>query len=417
MNKKMVRCLFAALALTVAQGLWAQTQPVKMTFVSWLGNPDQLNLLSTFVKEFGEKKGIPLEVTFQNIPFGEYTTKLALQLQSANPPDLGLIIESTAPAFIDAKLLTELTPALAPYDPADFLPKAMELWARGKKTYAVPLSTSPFFVLYNEDLFRAAGVETPIEQLKKGTWTWDSFRSAAAAVKKATGTYGYQGPDGQAYDSRILHNLTPILRSYGGDFWAGNKVFLDSRESIAGVQLFLDMLNKDLSVVPPGNQGDFYTGGAAMTTGQISRLGKLSAVTWKWGIAPLPAGPKGSNPLIGQAGLGAFSKGKNAKLAAELVAYMSSPSCEERLAAYFPPARESVLKSKGFLDSIPALSPELTQLVVVDGIRNGRALPASASFPQLEAEMRPLFDKLWKDGADTSRIMADLAKVCKKYVK
>ncbi len=418
MKKGFFRTAVILVSLALFAGsLWAEVAPVKLTFVSWLSNKDQLALLDTFVDEFNAKKGTNLDVTFQNIPFAEYNTKLVLQLQSASPPDLGLILESTAPAFIDAKMLAKLDKALESYNPSDFVPKAMELWVRGKDTYAVPLSTSPFFILYNEDLFRKAGVPTPLEQENAGTWTWKNFRQAAAEITQKTGIYGYQGIDGQGYESRIIHNLAPLIRSYGGEIWAGKKVGIDSPESIAGIQLFLDMLNKDKSVVPPGNQSDFYSAGAAMTAGQISRISKLSAVTWKWGIAPMPSGPKGTRPVIGQAGLGAFTKSKNAKVAADLVAYMSSPSCEERLSVYFPPARESVLSSPVFLQSVKGVSEELVKTVVVDAIRQGRTMPAHSSFPQIEAEMRPAFDKLWKSDADTATVVADIARIFRKYVK
>lgn len=412
------RCALAALmAVLIASGAAAQAKPVKLTFVSWLSNKDQLALLETFVKEFNERKGSALEVTFQNIPFAEYNTKLVLQLQTSTPPDLGLILESTAPAFIDAKLLAPLDAALKPYNPADFVPKTMELWTRGRTTYAVPLSTSPFFLFYNEDLFRKAGVPTPPEQIAAGTWTWDGFRAASAAIQKAAGVYGYQGIDGQGYESRIFHNITPLVRSFGGEIWANGKVGIDGAESAAALKLFLAMLNEDKSIVPPGNQSDFFNGAAAMTAGQISRISKLSAVSWKWGIAPMPAGPKGAAPVIGQAGLGAFAKGKNAKVAAELVAYLSSPSCEERLAKFFPPARESVLSSPAFLKSVNGVSEDQMKTVVVDAIRTGRTLGAHASYPQIEAETRPAFDKLWKADANADAVLAEIGRILRKYVK
>lgn len=406
--------LTAVFTLSV-NGLFAA--PVDLTFTTWTGNKDQLALLQSFVDEFNTKATTPVNVTFQTIPFAEYTTKLALQLQGSTPPDLGWILETTAPTFIESGTLVDLNASLKAYNPDDLNPLAMALWKKANKTYAVPFSTSPFFVFYNEDLFRQAGVATPPEQVTKGTWTWESFKSAAAAIKKTTGVYGFQGTDGQMYDSRILHTLLPVVRAYGGDAWVRNQVMMDGKGSIDAVSLVHSMLNKDLSIVPPGNQSDFYAGAAAMTFGQVSRVSKLASVTWKWGIAPMPKGPMGSHPIVGQAALGAFAKSKNAKVASELVAYMTSASCVTRMAGIWPPARMSVLFSDAFLQSNPAISPETMKSVVADAIRSGQVLPAHVMSPQIELETKPLFDKLWKPETDVKATLGEIAKVMRKYVK
>ena len=63
-----------------------------------------------------------------------------------------------------------LNAQLASYDVSDFSPKLLELWSKNKNIYAVPFSSSPFFLLYNEDLFKAAGIPTPAELAAKGQW-------------------------------------------------------------------------------------------------------------------------------------------------------------------------------------------------------------------------------------------------------
>ena len=65
--------------------------------------------------------------------------------------------------------------------------------------------------------------------------------------------------------------------------------------------------------------------GCAMTVGQVSRVSKLQNASFAWNVAPMPAGPKGPAPVIGQAAIAANAKGKNVKLATELVAYMGIP--------------------------------------------------------------------------------------------
>ncbi len=52
-------------------------------------------------------------------------------------------------------------------------------------------------------------------------------------------------------------------------------------------------VSKDKSIVPPGEQGDYFSGNSA-DDGQraISRASKMAEAGFKWGIAPLPTGPR-----------------------------------------------------------------------------------------------------------------------------
>jgi multiple sugar transport system substrate-binding protein len=422
------RCFALFLALLCTASLFAAgtketaqqtpTGPVDIKISTWTSNKDQLALLGTFVKEFADKKGVQVNPQFETIPFAEYTTKLSLELQGTEAPDVFWILETAAPAFIESNLLAPLDSQLAAYDFNDFSKGALALWQKKGVTYAVPFSTSPFFMLYNADLFKKAGVKTPEEMVADGTWTWENFRKAAKTITDKTGVYAFQTVDGGGYDARILHNLLPIIRSYGGDAWTDDgKVLINSKESVEAIKLFHDMVYVDGSVVPPGKQDDFFAGNAAMTVGQVSRVSKLKDSTFAWGMAPMPAGPKGNVPILGQAAIGANKKGKNSALASELVAYMTSQSCVARMAGIWPPARKSVLASKEFLSSNPLVSPERMKASVASSIETGRVLPSHVQYPQIEVESKMVWDKLWNKNADVQAVADGVAAVYSKYIK
>ncbi len=423
--KRICLCAFLSLCLLVpcfSQGskeaAATPTGPITMKISTWTSNKDQIALLSSFVEEFAAKKGIEIIPEFETIPFAEYTTKLSLELQGNSAPDVFWILETAAPAFIESGLLAPLDEAMKEYNPSDFSTGAMALWQKQGKTYAVPFSTSPFFVLYNKDLFEKASLQTPEQLVAADAWTWDSFRNAAKAIKDATGIYGYQTVDGGGYDARILHNLLPIVRSFDGDAWTNDgTVLINSPESVEAIKLFHDMVYVDGSVVPPGNQADFFAGDAAMTVGQVSRVSKLKDASFSWGMAPMPAGPEGDVPVLGQAAIGANIKSKQAALASELVAYMTNQSCVARMAGIWPPARKSVLESVEFLTSNPLVSKEQMQASVGDSIMTGRVLPSNVLYPQIEVESKIVWDKLWNKDADVQSIADQVATVYKKYIK
>ena len=122
--------------------------------------------------------------------------------------------------------------------------------------------------------------------------------------------------DGQGYSERVWHTLIPIIRAYGGEAWdeTGTECRLNSPESVEAVAMYHSMIFGDRSVVPPGEQGDFFTGNAAMTINQLSLVSKLEGAAFKWGIAPLPSGPTGEVTVIGQAALVAFKTARTPRL-------------------------------------------------------------------------------------------------------
>lgn len=411
--KKIVALLLTMLfVLPLAVGAAEQKLPI--TVATWTSNEDQLKLLKSFVDEFATKNNLSIDAKFESIPFGEYNTKLLLELQSSNPPDLFWVLETAAPAFIASGNMAKLDDAMKEWDMEDFAPAALSLWQKDGATFAVPFSTSPFIMVYNATMFKDAQVKTPRELMAENNWSWENFRTIAKEIKDKTGKWAFQTVDGEGYTNRVLHNLLPIIRAMGGDLWTKDgKVLADTAETIAAVQLFHDMVYKDQSIVPPGDQSDFYTGGAAMTVGQISRLSKLKDVTWEWDIATLP----GNKPVIGQAALAANAKSKNAEVAAKLVAYMTNKDCVAKIAGIWPPARKSVLESEAFLSSNASLKPEQMKEAVAASIQTGVVLPSHELYPQIDVEAKIIYDRLWRADADVAAVMKDIAALYRNYIK
>jgi multiple sugar transport system substrate-binding protein len=144
-----------------------------------------------------------------------------------------------------------------------------------------------------------------------------------------------------------------------------------------------------------------------MTVNQISRASKMPEAGFKWGIAPLPTGPGGESPVIGQAALVVFAKGKNTKVAAEFVAHMTSKENVATMAQFFPPARKSVLQAPAFINGNKLISPEMMKNVAA-AIEKGRVVPGHEKAPQILAAMMPRVDALWKTDANVDAAIKDI---------
>lgn len=397
---KAARTILATSALALALSASAATA-AELRVTIWTGNEAHLSMLNGFAESFKEKHP-DATVRFETIPPGDYTQKLTFQLAGGNPPDAGWMMEDAASTFANAGVLTDLAPALNAaegYDFADLSQPAMGLWQADGKVWGVPFSTSPFVIFYNKDMFDAAGLEDPLQLAAKGEWDMAKFQEVAKALKEANGKWGFEFKDGQGYDSRIMHALMPPIRAYGGDVWSNKECGFDKPEAVAAVQQLHDMVFKDRSIVPPGEQGDYFSGNAAMTINQISRASLMPKAGFNWGIAPLPTGPAGEAAVIGQAGLVVFTNARNKELAAEFVAHVTNKENVATMAQFFPPARQSVLESDAFVTS-NQLIPAEQMRVVADGIAKGTVLPSHEKSPQILAAMKPRVDALWRADAN-----------------
>src|SRR5690606_17953806 len=160
-----------------------------------------------------------VSVTFDSLPFDNYTTTLTTQIAGGNAPDLAWILETSAADFVNSGALAPLSEAFANaegYDLDDVTEQATALWRANGELYAYPFSTSPFAMFVNNDLIAEAGAQTPAEFIEAGDWTWENAIETAAAV-------GANGADGlivRDFNYQIWQNLASIWRGWGASPWS-----------------------------------------------------------------------------------------------------------------------------------------------------------------------------------------------------
>lgn len=412
-NFKLVISFVLLLTLLVPAGSFIAAQDDDtITFTVWVPNdhPIIIDVFGPLAEEYEAETGVSIEYVF--IPFAEYESSVATRLSGNNPPDAGWLVERNGPAFLDAGVLYDLGETLRgdeAYNYADFSASASAQWVVDEAVYGVPFSTSPFITIYNADLFEAAGLSTPAELAEEGEWTWDALREAAATIAEETESWGFVGNDGASamYSTNPWQTLIPLLRAYGADVLKDNECVMNSEEAVSALGLMHDMVYEDRSTVPPGDETVFWTGDVGMTLGQISRLSNLDEAEFEWGIAPLPTGPAGSNPVIGQAAIVAFDANNNGNQAqaADFVRFLTTETGVTLMTQFFPPARLSVLSSDEFLTTNPRVNADDMENVVAAQIANGRVLTSHPNFPEIELTGGVILDELWQPDAEVAPTM------------
>jgi len=385
----------------------APTEPVDLTVTIWSANEAHLALFNEIADAYVEDHSDTVaSITFETIPFDSYTSTLTTRIAGNDSPDLAWVLESSAPEFVESGALAPLTATLEGtkgYDFADLNESALSLWTTEDELYAYPFSTSPQIVLVNNDLYRTAGVPTPREQLDDGDWTWENVAESSAAISAATGTPGYQMyPVSWQY-------LAIVWDSFGAQPWSDDYTTceFDSPEMVDAFQYIHDGVYADGAFPEPGSNYDFFTGQTAMIVTGISQASKLDG-TFDWDALPLPAGPEGQANIIGQAGIGALSSGKNVQQATDFLAYFTNPENAAQLAQFFPAPRLSLTTDEKLAAVNPTLSEDQLQQIVVDTVTDASTFPTHPNFAAISNAVQPKLDAFWAADADVESVLASV---------
>ncbi|MGF9710640.1 MULTISPECIES: ABC transporter substrate-binding protein [Paenibacillus] len=334
-TKAMAVTLMASVAAGCSGGPSAGEAPKQekptQTLTFWMKKQlfeDQNKLILERAKQFGAENQVNVNVEL--IAYEDFYPKWSAAIESKTTPDVSFFGYQEVGQFYAKGVLEDVSDLVKKVESDngeihESMKKAISF--QGKQ-YAVPFWTESQVLYYRKDLLKNAGFDAPPK-------TWDEFRAMA---KKLTdpgkGVYGAGLGYGKGNsDAEFLTRA--IIWSYGGslDTKDGKTVIVNSPETIAAAKFIKEMFTVDKSTPPSsigwddsGNNKAYLSGQAAMIFNVGSVLGTIKKdnpeLYENTGIAPIPAGPKGSViPGISN-NLGIFKDSKNKDLAKKFVEYM-----------------------------------------------------------------------------------------------
>lgn len=415
------RAVAAATTLTVAIALTACSGgddgsaadgPVQLRMTTWSSNEEHQAVLAEIADAYVEAHPDQVSgVEFDAITDGTYVSAVTTQIAGGDAPDLMWITESYAEEFVSSGVLADVGPVFAEtegYDVDDLVPSAMELWRDGEAIYAYPFSTSPFGVYVNADLLAAAGQPDPRELIAEDEWTWDRLAEVASATVAAEDVAGIQLSVDDPY---ALPNdaITPIGLAWGARPWSedGTTCAYTSPESVAFFDWYHTQVYDQRAFPAVGETVDFAAGQAAFRIGQLSLSAGLGDA-FAWDFVPLPEGPAGAVPVMGQAGIGVLANGEHPDVAADFLAHFTSPENAAKLAAFFPPPRASLLDVATLREAAPTLTEEQLQDTVIDPAHTATTKVGHPRLSRMADTIRASLDALWDPNADVEAVLADV---------
>ncbi len=309
--KKIPRIVSLVLAITLLlslSGCGASDGKTHLTFQIWdvFQRPGMQAVCDAYTAQHPD---VVIEV--QVTSWSEYWTKLEAAGESNTMPDIFWMHTDQILYYADFGILADLTGLYDEVDPNFWTEHYSQVSignASGSdgRMYGVPKDKDNVVLVYNMEMFDAAGVAYPDE-----TWTWDDLMDASQKVYDATGKYGYMAYNDEqlGYWNFVYQNggyiLDPETNLHAG---------YTQPATADAIKYYVDIQKNEwcpdqtfFAETSPGT-AFFSEMGCMFFEGSWNLLPELinyPNMVGKWDIAPLPKCP---NPASGD-GRGTISNG------------------------------------------------------------------------------------------------------------
>ncbi|MEK8031784.1 extracellular solute-binding protein [Ideonella sp. DXS29W] len=264
------------------------------------------------------------------------------------------------------------------------------------KVYAVPWYADARAAFYRTDVFKKAGIEP-----RDAFANWGSFKQAMQKLNgtevngKKIAALGYPGKN----DWNVVHNMAPWIWNAGGDFLSGDRKrsAVNSTEAVQAALYYTGLaaeglvpasaLEKDSTQIENG----FFNGQFAvifsgpwilkqMKTPK-AKGGQLESLAARnFGIAPYPAGLKGSQTFFSGSNLAVMKSSKHKAEAWKLAAFLAGRDAQVKYSQM-----SGMLPARLDAANDPVLTADPHYAEFLAQVRNGRHYPSVAGWGPLES--------------------------------
>jgi ABC-type glycerol-3-phosphate transport system substrate-binding protein len=329
--------------------------------------------------EFEKQTGV--KVKFVDVPYADLAAKVLLDAKKPkgsydviqyDSPMLAPLVGGGALADVGARATGS-----TPYDIGDFPDQVREYAQYDGKMYGLPLSTEPYVLWYNTDLFSKLGLKPSAD--------WPGYQANAQKLK-ASGAYGNDSGFGSEIGG--YYWLESVYLNGGTLLKSGScKPALDSPAALSATQTYLSMLDTTPATAVNGGGNEMTT---AFTQGNVGQMinatgyysimadPKQSKITGKFAAAVPPLGPQGRTLLFGWL-IGVGAKSQSPDNAWKFLEFALGKDNQKAFIAEGapPPARQSLLSDPTATQQLPYLQ------TLIDAAKVGEHLPYLTQMPEI----------------------------------
>lgn len=273
-------------------------------------------------------------IEVQVTSWSEYWTKLEASAISNQMPDIFWMHTNEILKYADYGKLADLTDLYDDESKTYYTDHFSEtslgnIQGSDGRYYGVPKDKDTVGLVYNKEMFDAAGVEYPNEE-----WTWDDLTAASQKIYDATGKYGYMayGDDQLGYWNFVYQKGGCILTEDKERGGFDQQPTIDAMKFYIGLQKFDWCPDQNYFAETSPGTAFFSEQGAMFFEGNWNVLNEMKnypEMAGKWDVAVLPKCPdpaSGDGRATISNGLcyATSATGKNLEIVKDVLKFMGS---------------------------------------------------------------------------------------------
>ncbi len=419
--RKIPRIFAAVLAITLLlslAGCGASDGKTRLKFQIWdVAQRDSMQAICDAYTAKNPDVVIEVQVTSWN----EYWTKLEAAAESNTMPDIFWMHTNQILYYSDFGMLADVTDLYADEDPNYYQNHFSEISignAQGSngRMYGVPKDKDNIFLVYNKEMFDAAGVAYPDEN-----WTWDDLTAASAQIYDKTGKYGFMAynDDQMGYWSFVYQAGGCILTE------DKTKAGFDQPGTKKGMEFYVGMQDNDwcpkqayFAETAPGT-AFFSEVGSMYVEGNWELMNKcvnFPNMDGKWDIAPMPKCP---DPVSGDGratisnGLcySTAAHGKTRDIALDVIKFFGTEEAQLLASSYGAAISAYNGTEQPYFDAFDKAGYDINVEIVMDQFEYGVQNVNNAAKPKWKSPVLDELNKVYNGQQSLDSAMANIQNI------
>lgn len=429
----MTRPRFSTL-VAAAVGLVAVLLAATAVLLDYSGQPHGGKTIVT-VRIWGDQIGAAYRQSFQEfsrahpdievhvnlVAYSSYFNTLRTDVAGGSADDIFWLSNAYLAAYADSGRLLDIGATLGPTAASDWEQPVVEQFTRNGTLWGVPQLTDAGIALYyNADLLGAAGIDPA--RLSTLRWSPDGGDTLRPLLARLTvdaqgnrgDTEGFDAGRVRQWAYNAANDPQGIYLNYigsaGGVFQRGDEFAFDNPRAVTAFQYLVDLINRD-HVVPPAadtnDNGDFsrnqFLAGrmALFQSGTYSLAPVARDARFRWGVAPMPAGPVGRVSVTNGIAAAGNAASRHPDAVRQVLAWMGSRQGNEYLGRYGAAIPAVSSAQPVYFHYWATRGVDVTPFfTVLNGPRI--AAPGGAGFAAGNDALQPYFDEMFLGRGDVA---------------
>ncbi|BBX45346.1 sugar ABC transporter substrate-binding protein [Mycobacterium cookii] len=360
-----------------------------------------------------------IEVHTNVVSYANYFTTLRTDVAGGSADDIFWVSDAYLAGYADSGRLVDIGKTLGPKASSAWERSVVEQFTRNHTLWGVPQLTDAGIALYyNADLLAAAGVDVAdLAALRWSPDTGDTLRPLLSRLTvdadgRRAATPGFDPGRVRQWGYNAANDAQGIYLNYigsaGGQYQDGDRFAFDNPGAVEAFRYLVTLINDD-HLSPPASEtndnGDFsrnqfLAGKMALFQSGTYNLASVSAqAAFRWGVAMLPAGPRGRVSVTNGIAAAGNSASAHPDAVRQVLAWLGSADGNRYIGRRGSAIPAVTSAQQVYFDYWAGKGVDVTPFfAVLEGPRI--AAPGGAGFAAGNQVIKPYFDEMFLGRGD-----------------